>query len=96
MKIGIIGASTVGIALATRFTDIGHRVLVANSRGPDSLKDKLASIDARLTAANVSDASNCDVIFLALPWAKVKQVLTPERDWGGRVLVDATNTFSCR
>lgn len=93
MKIGIIGASTVGITLATQLISVGHNVLVANSRGPESLKDQLADIDSRLIAASVSEASNCDVVFLAVPWLKVKDILTPDHDWQGRILVDTTNIF---
>lgn len=88
MKIGIIGASTVGMALAVRFNNLGHEVLVANSRGRDSLRGQLADIDVRLTAASVTEASDCEVVFLAIPWPKIRDVLTPERDWGGRILVE--------
>jgi len=37
MKIGIIGAGNIGGALVHRFTELGHEVFVANSRGPESL-----------------------------------------------------------
>lgn len=93
MKIGIIGASTVGITLATQFIAVGHKVLIANSRGRESLRDRLADIDTRLTAASTSEVCDCEVIFLAVPWRKVREVLTPESDWGGRILVDTTNIF---
>lgn len=93
MKIGIIGASTVGITLATQFVAVGHEVLVANSRGRESLKDRLADIDGRLTAASVTEAYESDIVFLAVPWLKVRDVLTPERDWCGHILVDTTNIF---
>lgn len=93
MKIGIIGASTVGITLATRFAAGGHEVQVANSRGRENLKDRLTSIDNRLTAASVEEACHCDVVFLAVPWLNVREILSPERNWDGRILVDTTNIF---
>ena len=93
MKIGIIGASTVGITLATHFLSANHEVMVANSRGPESLRERLAEIDSRLIAASAFEASICDVVFLAVPWLKVKDVLTPDHDWQGRILVDTTNIF---
>jgi hypothetical protein len=37
LKIGIIGASNIGAALTRHFTHLGHDVVVANSRGPQSL-----------------------------------------------------------
>ncbi len=37
MKIGIIGAGNIGSALTRHFTRLGHDVVVANSRGPETL-----------------------------------------------------------
>jgi predicted dinucleotide-binding enzyme len=37
MKIGIIGAGNIGGNLTRRFTALGHKVSVANSRGPETL-----------------------------------------------------------
>jgi predicted dinucleotide-binding enzyme len=39
MKIGIIGAGNIGGNLTRRLTALGHDVSVANSRGPETLKD---------------------------------------------------------
>jgi 3-hydroxyacyl-CoA dehydrogenase len=37
MKIGIIGAGNIGSALAGHFCKLQHAVLIANSRGPETL-----------------------------------------------------------
>jgi predicted dinucleotide-binding enzyme len=37
MKIGIIGAGNIGGALTRRFSTLGHKVFVANSRGPETV-----------------------------------------------------------
>lgn len=37
MKIGIIGAGNIGSALAGHFRRLQHTVLIANSRGPETL-----------------------------------------------------------
>jgi predicted dinucleotide-binding enzyme len=39
MDIGIIGAGNIGSALAKQFAKAGHRVAIANSRGPETLAD---------------------------------------------------------
>ena len=42
MKIGIIGAGQIGGTLTRRLTALGHQVVVANSRGPETLSDLAA------------------------------------------------------
>jgi len=42
MKIGIIGAGNIGATLTRRFAELGHRVSVANSRGPETLRELAA------------------------------------------------------
>ena len=37
MKIGIIGAGNIGSVLALHFRRLRHTVLIANSRGPETL-----------------------------------------------------------
>jgi lactate dehydrogenase-like 2-hydroxyacid dehydrogenase len=54
MKIGIIGAGQIGGTLTRRFTALGHEVLVANSRGPETLSDLAAETGA--TAVSVPEA----------------------------------------
>jgi len=39
MNIGIIGAGHIGGTLTKRLSKLGHHVSVANSRGPDTLRD---------------------------------------------------------
>ncbi len=39
MKIGIMAAGNIGAALAKRFVELGHDVSVANSAGPETLRD---------------------------------------------------------
>ncbi|MFG0293703.1 MAG: NADPH-dependent F420 reductase [Phycisphaerales bacterium JB050] len=93
MKIGIIGAGKVGITLATRFVAVGHDVLVASQRGPERLRGRLAGVDSRLSPASVIEACGCDMVVLAVPWPKIGEALPDGIDWGGRILVDATNIF---
>lgn len=93
MKIGVLGSATVGMTLATRLAKRGHDVLIANSRGPESLLAALreGSSDARPAAA--TEVLRCDVVFLAVPWTKVADALPPALDWDSRILVDTTNIF---
>ena len=46
MNIGIIGAGNIGGNLTRRFRGLGHKVFVANSRGPESLAGLAAETGA--------------------------------------------------
>ncbi len=54
MKIGIIGAGNIGGALAEKFGGLGHEVVLANSRGPETLKEVATKLGAR--AVTVEEA----------------------------------------
>ena len=92
MKVGIIGAGTVGMTLGEHFAAAGHEVLIANSRGPESLSEKLAEMSQPLKPLTFEElVEQAELFFLALPWQHIRDVLRSDVDWGGRVVVDATN-----
>jgi predicted dinucleotide-binding enzyme len=66
MKIGIIGAGQIGGTLTRRLTALGHKVVVANSRGPESLMDLAAETGA--TAVSVREAvRGVDLVVVTIP-----------------------------
>ena len=65
MRIGIIGAGMIGRTLTRRFRQLGHAVFVANSRGPESLKDLAAETGAK--AVTVEEAARSgDVVVVTI------------------------------
>ena len=73
MKIGIIGAGQIGGALARRLTALHHEVVIANSRGPESLRDLVAETGA--TAAHTADVvRGVDLIVLTIQMKKVESL----------------------
>jgi predicted dinucleotide-binding enzyme len=65
MRIGIIGAGSMGRILARRLGELGHHVSIANSRGPASLT-ALAAEGA--TPVSVADAAKTgEIVVLAIP-----------------------------
>jgi predicted dinucleotide-binding enzyme len=70
MKIGIIGAGNIGGTLTRRFTALGHKVFVANSRGPETLADFAAETGA--TPVTVEQAAQAgDVIIVSIPMKNI-------------------------
>lgn len=70
MKIGIIGAGHIGSALAKRFTELGHEVSIANSRGPDTLKDVAAKTGAKAVTAHAAARAG-EVVVVTIPMKNV-------------------------
>lgn len=92
MKVGIIGAGTVGTTLGEHFAAAGHEILITNSRGPGSLSERLAETSQPVEPVTLTALlDQAELILLALPWRNVRDVLRSDVDWRGRVVVDATN-----
>jgi hypothetical protein len=68
VKIGIIGAGMIGGTLARRLAAIGHDVVLANSRGPETLRELAA--EAGVKAVTPAEAA---------AWGEVVIVTIPER-----------------
>jgi 8-hydroxy-5-deazaflavin:NADPH oxidoreductase len=70
MKIGIIGASNIGSALALHFRRLGHTVQIANSRGPETLSQIARKTGA--TPADISEtARGVDLLVISIPMKSV-------------------------
>ena len=63
--IGIIGAGTVGAQVARRALATGHPVVIANTRGPDSLAGLIADLGPGARAATPEAASAGDIVVVA-------------------------------
>src|SRR5215831_4308726 len=63
MNIGIIGAGHIGGTLTRRFSELGHKVFVANSRGPETLSDLAAETGATPVAIEEAARSG-DVVIV--------------------------------
>src|SRR6266542_2951176 len=73
MKIGIIGAGNIGGTLTRRFAALGHEIFVANSRGPETLKDLAAETGA--TPVTVEQAAQAgDVVIVTIPLRNISSL----------------------
>jgi 8-hydroxy-5-deazaflavin:NADPH oxidoreductase len=96
MKIGIIGAGQIGGTLARRLTALGHKVFVANSRGPETLSNLAARTGA--TAVSVPEAvRGADLIVVTIPMKSrtCRPDCLPIRRtaWSSSILITTTNYY---
>jgi predicted dinucleotide-binding enzyme len=66
MNIGIIGAGNIGGTLAGRLTKLGHKVFVANSRGPATLQD-LADKTGATPVTRHDAARRGEIVIVTIP-----------------------------
>jgi predicted dinucleotide-binding enzyme len=93
MKIGIIGAGNLGLALAGRLIKMGHAVMLSFSRNPEELKAVAASLGA-LAGASSKAVEFGGIVVLTTPWAATAEAL---RQIGPvtakKILWDCTNAL---
>jgi len=91
MTYAIIGSGKIGHALATQFARQGIDVMLANSRGPDSLRDTARALGPTIKPTSAKDALQADVVIFAIPFGAVPDAVKEGGDWTGRLVIDASN-----
>lgn len=95
MNIGIIGAGNIGQATARLFLAAGHKVTLANSRGPETLQSVIAELGAGAQAATIEDAARFgEVVLVAIPLGKFETL--PAEAFRDRIVIDANNYYPSR
>ncbi len=92
---GIIGSGNIGSALARAFTRAGHRVVIANSRGPATLGALVAELGELAVAGTVEQAAQAsDLVVVTIPLRAVTSI--PSDLMTGRVMIDTNNYYPDR
>jgi predicted dinucleotide-binding enzyme len=97
VKIGIIGAGMIGGTLARRLVKLGHDVVIANSRGPDTIRELAADVGA--TAVTAAEAARRgEIVIVTIPQRAVADL--PKDLFGGVptdvVVIDTGNYYPSR
>jgi predicted dinucleotide-binding enzyme len=91
-SVGIIGAGRIGQAMAQTALRAGRQVVIANSRGPQSLTSVVEGLGDGVSAVTVKEAAAADIVALAVMWPDVPQAVEG-LEWDGRIVIDPTNDF---
>jgi predicted dinucleotide-binding enzyme/polyisoprenoid-binding protein YceI len=91
VQYAIVGTGSIGTVLAQQFSDHHVPALWANTRGPETVD--VTELSASITPVTLDTALDADVIILAIPFLKVRELGGRRADWSGKVVVDATNAF---
>ena len=69
-RVGIIGAGRLGQAMARTALRAGREVVIANSRGPESLASVVSALGEGASAGTVDEARAARIVVIAVPWDK--------------------------
>ena len=93
--VGIIGAGRIGSAVAQLAVDAGLDVVIANSRGPETLADLVAELGPKARAATATEAAqDGDVVVLTIPLKATTDV--DPAPLAGKVVLDTGNYYPQR
>lgn len=88
--IGIIGAGEVGSQIARAAIANGYKVVISNSRGPETLRDLVDALGPSARAATARDAAALgDVVVIAVPLKLVNNM--PAAELAGKIVIDTNN-----
>ena len=93
MDVGIIGAGRLGQAMARTALRAGRSVVIANSRGAESLASVVSALGEGVSAGTVDEAASAGVVVIAVPWNRVHEAVQG-LNWNSQVVVDATNDWA--
>jgi predicted dinucleotide-binding enzyme len=96
MKIGIIGAGSIGSTIARRLSRQGHDVTIANSRGPETISAAALSTGARAVPASEA-AAGVDVLIVSVPMNRNEDIAAHvRRAPEAAVVIDTSNYYPAR
>jgi predicted dinucleotide-binding enzyme len=92
-RLGIIGAGRIGQAMARTALRAGRSVVIANSRGPESLTSVVSSLGERVSAGTVGQAAAAGIVVIAVPWDQVPAAVQG-LEWKRQIVIDASNDWA--
>ncbi|MEV0890378.1 NAD(P)-binding domain-containing protein [Promicromonospora sp. MEB111] len=89
---GIIGAGHIGSQVARLAIAQGNEVVIANSRGPETLADLVAELGPKARAATAKEAAEAaDVAVVSVPLKAYRDL--PVEPLAGKIVLDTNNYY---
>jgi predicted dinucleotide-binding enzyme len=90
--LGIIGAGNIGSQVARAAVANGYDVVIANSRGPETLADLVSELGPRARAATAAEAGAAgDVVVVTVPLKAYRDI--PVEPLAGKIVIDTNNYY---
>jgi 8-hydroxy-5-deazaflavin:NADPH oxidoreductase len=93
--IGFVGSGHIGGTVARLAVAAGHRVVLSNSRGPETLADLVAELGPLASAATAAEAAEAgEIVVVSVPFKAYSAV--PVEPLAGKPVIDTNNYYPQR
>ena len=93
--LGLIGAGHIGSQVARLAVAHGYRVVISNSRGPETLADLVKELGPSARAATPEEAAKAgDIVVVSVPLKAYRSV--PVEPLAGKIVIDTNNYYPQR
>src|SRR5438270_124303 len=93
--IGLIGAGHIGSQIARLAIKNGYKVVVSNSRGPETLSPLVVELGQNARAGTAVDAAKAgDIVVVTVPLKNYRAV--PVEPLAGKIVIDTNNYYPQR
>lgn len=93
--IGVIGAGRIGSQLARLCIRSGYDVVIANSRGPETLSELVEELGPKACAGTAQDVARAgDIVVVTIPLKNYRSV--PVEPLAGKIVIDTNNYYPQR
>jgi 8-hydroxy-5-deazaflavin:NADPH oxidoreductase len=90
--IGVIGAGHIGSQVARLAISSGYKIVISNSRGPETLTALIAELGPDARAATVLEAARSgDIVVVSVPLKYYRAI--PVEPLAGKVVIDTNNYY---
>ena len=96
MRIGIIGVGNIGATLARKLAASGHEVKLANSKGPETIRDLARDVGA-MAVSKEEAVQGVEAIVLSIPFGRSPDLASLFNEVSADVaVIDTSNYYSFR
>jgi predicted dinucleotide-binding enzyme len=93
--IGLIGAGHIGSQIARLAVRSGYKVVISNSRGPETLSALAKELGPKARAATAQEAARVgDIVVVTVPLKNYRKV--PVEPVAGKIVIDTNNYYPQR
>jgi predicted dinucleotide-binding enzyme len=90
--VGFVGFGPMNVVLARFSIDAGYKVVISNSRGPNTLADAVADLGENASAATTEDVpKKSDIVVISIPLHVIHSL--PRDMFDNKILIDTMNYY---